>query len=78
MYPFTRTFSLLLKHTKIPKHLQFQKEEVLFSCLKHIDQLEDVMMLHPAAREREREKVSSTLSMEAAQNVKRNQDYLQK
>lgn len=47
-YPFT----LLLKHTKIPKHLQFQKKEVLFSCLKHIDQLEDVMMLHPAARER--------------------------
>lgn len=28
-------------------HSQFQEEEVLFSCLKDIDQLEDVMMLHP-------------------------------
>lgn len=45
--------SFSLSH-KIPRHLQLQKEEVLFSRLKDIYQLEDVMMLHPAGRDREK------------------------
>lgn len=50
----TLVLSYSLSHTKISKHLQLQKEEVLFSRLKDIYQLEDVMMLHPAGRDREK------------------------
>ena len=38
---------------------QLQEEEILFSCLKHINQLEDVMMFYPVKgrnRERQRER----------------------